>query len=67
MQRQQNWAQGREGVADHASAAEADTQAYVGRIKKARNLSLEAAAMAERDEEPEAAAKWLLRAAFREA
>jgi tetratricopeptide (TPR) repeat protein len=67
MQRQQNWAQGREGVADQARAAEADTQAYVGRIKKARNLSLEAAAMAERDEEPEAAAEWLLLAAFREA
>ncbi|HEX3321714.1 MAG TPA: serine/threonine-protein kinase [Terriglobales bacterium] len=67
MQKQQRWAEGKEGIGDAARAADADTQAYAGRIKKARALSLEATEIARHEEQPEAAAAWLIFAALRDA
>ena len=44
-----------------------DTQAYAGRLKKARELSRQAADVAKRNDQKETTALWLLNAALREA
>lgn len=61
------WAAGKPGVEDTLTALEADTAAYVGWLAKARELSRQAMASAERVEEEEAAASYEASAALREA
>lgn len=55
------------GVEDVLLASEADTAAYSGRLAKARELSRQAVASAERADEPETAADYEADAALREA
>ena len=61
------WAAGKPGVEDMLLASEADTDAYAGRLGKARELSRQAVASAERAEEKETAASYEADAAVREA
>jgi predicted Zn-dependent protease len=58
---------GKPGVEDVLLYLEADTAAYFGRMAKARELSRQAAASAERADEKEAAAGYEAEAALREA
>ena len=67
MAEQVTWAQGKPGVEDVLLAYESDTTAYFGRLAKARELSRQAVASAERAEEKEKAARYEAEAALREA
>jgi tetratricopeptide (TPR) repeat protein len=67
MAKQVTWATGKPGVEDVALATAADTAAYSGSLRKARELSSQAAASAERADEKETAATYLAEAALREA
>jgi tetratricopeptide (TPR) repeat protein len=67
MAKEVAWAAGKPGVEDVALATAADTAAYSGSLRKARELSSQAAASAERADEKETAATYLAEAALREA
>ena len=67
MAQQVAWAAGRSGVEDELLASEADTAAYSGRLRKAREFSRRAVASAERAQEKEVAAGYEAGAALREA
>jgi serine/threonine protein kinase len=67
MARHVAWASGKPGVEDVLLALEADTAAYFGRLGKARELSRQAVASAERAEEKETGAGYEAEAALREA
>jgi serine/threonine protein kinase/Flp pilus assembly protein TadD len=67
MAKQVAWAAGMPGVEDVLLALEADTAGYSGRLGKARELSRQAVASAERAEEKETAASYEAEAALREA
>jgi len=67
MQIQVQWAVGKPGSEDVLLSAQADTEAYFGRLGKARELSRRAADSAIRSGYPEAAALWQVNAALREA
>jgi hypothetical protein len=67
MAQQLAWAAGKPGIEDVLVAFEADTAAYSGRLGKARELSRQAVASAERAEEKETAAGYEGEAALREA
>ncbi|HMD30715.1 MAG TPA: protein kinase, partial [Candidatus Acidoferrales bacterium] len=67
MAQQMAWAANKPGVEDILLAAEADTSAYAGRLKRARESSLQAAASAKRAGEKETAAAYEADAALREA
>jgi serine/threonine protein kinase/tetratricopeptide (TPR) repeat protein len=67
MAQQAAWAAGKTGVEDIVLFLEADTAAYYGRLGKARELSRQAVASAERAEEKEMAAGCEVEAALREA
>jgi tetratricopeptide (TPR) repeat protein/predicted Ser/Thr protein kinase len=67
MAQQVAWATGKPGVEDVLLAYEADTAAYSGRLRNARDLSRRAVASAERVEEKEVAASYEAKAALREA
>jgi tetratricopeptide (TPR) repeat protein/predicted Ser/Thr protein kinase len=67
MMQQVAWAAGKPGVEDVLLGGEADTAAYSGRLEKARELSRQAVASAERAEEKETAAGYEADAAVREA
>ena len=67
IQRQLAWAAGKPGVEDLMLSTHSDTEAYAGRLEKARELSRQAADIAKRDEQKETAAMWLLNAALRDA
>jgi eukaryotic-like serine/threonine-protein kinase len=67
MAKQVAWAAGKPGLEDVFLANEADTAAYFGRLKKARELSREAVALAERTGEREVAADYEAGSAMREA
>jgi tetratricopeptide (TPR) repeat protein len=67
MQRQMAWAGGNSEVEDTLLSFEADTQAYFGHFRKARELSTRAVEVAERNGRKETAATWMLTAALREA
>jgi eukaryotic-like serine/threonine-protein kinase len=67
MQRQLAWAKGRSGWEDLLLSMQSDTQAYTGRFKEARELSRQAADTANRNDQKQTAAIWLLNAALREA
>jgi tetratricopeptide (TPR) repeat protein len=61
------WAAGKPGVEDMLLASEADTAAYSGRLKDAREFSRQAVDSAERAQEKEAAATYSALSALREA
>jgi tetratricopeptide (TPR) repeat protein len=67
MARQVAWATGKPGVEDAFLASQADTEAFYGRLEKARNLSRRAVESSRRNDEKEIAAQWHLDAALREA
>jgi DNA-binding winged helix-turn-helix (wHTH) protein/Flp pilus assembly protein TadD len=66
MERQVAWAAGRPGVEDQLLSQQSDTEAYYGRFRKARELSLRAVESAVRTEDRETAAMWQINAALRE-
>jgi tetratricopeptide (TPR) repeat protein len=67
MAQQVAWSVGKTGVEDVFLAMEADTAAYGGQLRKARDFTRQAAASAERADEKETAAFYLAQAAQREA
>ena len=67
MQEQLAWAMGRPGEEDRLLSAQSDTEAYYGRIAKARQLSAGAVQSATHAEVQEAAAEWRANEALREA
>jgi eukaryotic-like serine/threonine-protein kinase len=67
MAEQVAWAQGRRGAEDLFVKAEADTDAFYGRLVKSRGLSHQAVASARRSKGKEAAATIEAQAALREA
>ena len=67
MAQQIAWSAGKSGIEDVFIAAEADTAAYSGQLKKARELSQQAVASAMRADEKETAATYEIAAALREA
>ncbi len=67
MQQQVTWATGKPGAEDLLLSAQAETEAYYGRIGKARNFSQRAAESAEHAEALETAALWRANEALREA
>jgi tetratricopeptide (TPR) repeat protein len=67
MERQVAWAAGRPGEEDQMLNTYADTQAYYGRMAKARDLARQAADSAVRADAKETAAQWLAFQAVREA
>jgi len=66
MERQVAWAAGRPGEEDQMLNTDADTQAYYGRMTKARDLARQAADSAVRADAKETAAQWLAFQAVRE-
>ncbi len=67
MERQVAWAAGRPGEEDQMLNTHADTQAYYGRLEKARDLARRAVDAAVRADAKETAAQWLAFQALREA
>jgi eukaryotic-like serine/threonine-protein kinase len=67
MQQQVGWASGRAGEEDWLLSAESDTNAYEGRLTRARELSKQAAESARHADVKDAAALWQADAALREA
>ena len=67
MQQQIAWATGKPGAEDILLSAESDTQAYHGRLQKARDLSQQAEESAKRNDSKETAAFWQGNEALREA
>jgi eukaryotic-like serine/threonine-protein kinase len=67
MAQQASWSVGKAGAQDVLLALEADTAAYSGYLKKARQLSDQASASAERAQQRETAAGYQTEAALREA
>jgi tetratricopeptide (TPR) repeat protein len=66
MDRQVAWAAGRPGEEDQMLNTNADSQAYYGRMAKARDLARQAADSAVRADAKETAAQWLAFQAVRE-
>jgi len=67
MQQQLDWASGRLGQEDWLLSAQSDTEAYLGRLDKAREFSRRAVESAHRADAKEAAALWQAKAALYEA
>ena len=67
MERQVQWAAGRPGEEDQMLSNHADTQAYYGRLEKARDLARRASDSAVRSDAKETGAQWLASQALREA
>ncbi|MGA7919227.1 MAG: protein kinase [Candidatus Acidiferrales bacterium] len=67
MQKQVNWAIGKPGAEDPFLSAQSDTEAYFGRLTKAREFSRRAAESAKHNDARETAALWQGNAALREA
>ncbi len=67
MEKQMNWAMGKPGVEDQFFSNQADTEAYFGRLNKARELSRRAVESARHNDAKETAALWQSNAALREA
>jgi eukaryotic-like serine/threonine-protein kinase len=61
-----NWASGKSGVEDSFLSLEADSEAFHGRLAKARTLATNAADSAKRAGAPETGAIWLVSQALRE-
>ncbi len=67
MEQQAAWATGKPGAENEMLAAQADTAAYSGRLREARNFSRRATDSAERADEKEAAATYFARSSLQEA
>ena len=67
MQEQLNWATGKSGAEDIMLSTQADTEAYFGRLGKAREFSQRAVDSATRADARESAATWRAYEALREA
>jgi Flp pilus assembly protein TadD/Tfp pilus assembly protein PilN len=67
MKQQADWAIGKPGAEDWMLTLESDTEAWSGRLGKARELSRQAVESARRSDEKEPAALWQANAAIREA
>jgi eukaryotic-like serine/threonine-protein kinase len=67
MEEQLAWATGKTGSEDILLSAQSDTEAYFGRLAKARDLSQRAVEAAKRADAKETAAIWEVNAALREA
>lgn len=67
MQRELSWASGKASGEDSLLAAQSDTEAYYGRLQKAREYTRRAVESAKKAELPESAAVWEVEAAMREA
>ena len=67
MQRQVTWGAGKPGDEDPLISAQSDTEAYYGRMSKARDFSRRAVESAIRADSKETAALWQINAALREA
>jgi serine/threonine protein kinase/tetratricopeptide (TPR) repeat protein len=67
MQRQVEWATGKPGAEDVLLSFTSDTEAFYGRLAKARTVSLRAIDSARRNDQRETAAGWQMTAALREA
>jgi tetratricopeptide (TPR) repeat protein len=67
MERDVAWAAGRPGEEDQMLSVHADTQAYYGRLAKARDLARRATDSAVRSDAKETGAQWLAFQAIREA
>jgi len=67
MQQEVSWATGRPGAEDLLLSTQSDTEAYYGRLSKAREFSQRAIDSAEHADAPESAALWQANAALREA
>ena len=67
MEREVAWAAGRPGEEDLMLNLHADTQAYYGRLEKARDLARRASDSAVRSDAKETAAQWLAFKGLREA
>jgi eukaryotic-like serine/threonine-protein kinase len=67
MERQVSWAAGRPGAEDLLLSFQSDTEAYYGRLTKARDFSRRAVDSAVRADSKETAALWQVNTALREA
>ena len=67
MEQQVAWGAGKPGDEDRLLSAQSDTEAYYGRLSKARNFSRRAVDSAVRADSKETAALWQANAALREA
>jgi tetratricopeptide (TPR) repeat protein len=67
MERQVVWGAGKPGAEDPLLSAQSDTEAYYGRLTKARDFSRRAVDSALRSDSRETAALWQVNAALREA
>jgi len=67
MQKQLDWGAGKPGDEDPLLSAQSDTEAYYGRLAKARDFSRRAADSALRVDSKETAALWQVNGALREA
>jgi tetratricopeptide (TPR) repeat protein/predicted Ser/Thr protein kinase len=67
MEKQVNWAAGKPGIEASMLSSEAETNAFFGRLKTARDFSRRAVDSAERAEEKEVAASYEAQAALRSA
>jgi tetratricopeptide (TPR) repeat protein len=67
MKEQADWAVGKPGAEDWMLSVESDTEAWSGKLGKARELSGQAVESARRGDEKEPAALWQANAAIREA
>jgi len=67
MERDVSWAAGKPGDEDYLLSGQSDTEAYYGRMTKARDFSRRAVDSAVRADSKETAASWQVNAALREA
>jgi serine/threonine protein kinase len=67
MKREMSWAGGRPGAEDILLSAHSDSEAFYGRLGKARELSRQAVESAQRSDKRETAALWQLNSALRDA
>jgi serine/threonine protein kinase len=67
MEQQLAWAAGRPGDEDQLLSTQSDTEAYFGRLSKARELSRRAVNSSQRADSSETAAFWQINAALRDA
>ena len=67
MKQQEDWAIGKLGAEDWMLSLESDTEAWSGKLGKARELSRQAVESARRSDEKEPGALWQANAAIREA
>ncbi len=67
MERQAKWAADKPGVADWLLSYQSDTEAFFGRLAKARELTQRAVQYARQNGQKETAAGWQLNGALREA